>query len=233
MKVRICSTADSTETININLYQGHLCRGAVCVPGCQTNADCGQDSHCVKGQCADPCLSPNSGCATSAECRISNHRAVCICPQGLQGNPAIECKRVECTQDGDCESNKQCKEGSCINPCALPNACGINAQCKTLRHVKDCSCPNGFIGNPNIECSKDKNHCLSNPCGQNSICQSLVGGYDCRCKTGCTGDPFTGCLCGGSLVDPCSGAICGLGAECKVQLNQVRMLFYKVFLFYD
>jgi hypothetical protein len=172
----------------------------------------------VAGQCVDACAT--GGCASSAECRAANHRPVCLCPQGLQGNPKVECKRVECAADTDCESNKKCESGACINPCARQNACGTNAQCKTLRHVKTCSCPTGFIGNPNVECTKDINNCLSSPCGPHAICQNLVGGYDCRCQIGCTGDPFVGCLCGGPLVDPCLAAQCGLGAQCSVQGTQ-------------
>ena len=49
--------------------------------------------------------------------------------------------------------------------------------------------------------------------------QDLVGGYDCQCAAGCTGDPFSGCLCGGPLIDPCSTARCGLDALCIVEAN--------------
>ena len=44
----------------------------------------------------------------------------------------------------------------------------------------------------------------------------LVGGYDCKCKAGCTGDGFSGCICGGPLIDPCRNARCGLDALCTV-----------------
>jgi hypothetical protein len=156
--------------------------------------------------CKDVCAT--SECAGTAECRVSNHRPVCFCPQGLQGNPKVECRKVECARNRDCETAKSYVEGSCVNLCLLPNACGVNAQCKSVRHRKQCACPQNFIGNPNDECVPDKNECLGNPCGANAICQvelsimmqcpnhpypqDLVGGYDCQCQAGCTGDPFSG-----------------------------------------
>ena len=76
-----------------------------------------------------------------------------------------------------------------------------------------------FIGNPNVECTPDKNECASSPCGENAKCQDQVGTYSCQCKTGCTGDPFSGCVCGSPLIDPCSIARCGQGALCTVDNN--------------
>ena len=203
--------------------QGHVCRFGACTPGCAADTDCAHTQSCVAGKCADPC--EQADCAPTAECRVSNHNHLCTCPQGLQGNPKVECRRVECVSDNDCETSKQCRNGQCVNPCAQSNACGSNAQCKTIHHTKECSCPSGYIGNPNVQCTKDKNLCLSSPCGENAICNNLVGTYECKCKTGCTGDAYSGCLCGSPLTDPCRLVDCGLNAQCRVQLGQVIICF--------
>ena len=205
--------------------QGHLCRGGTCLPGCVLNTDCGDQEVCHQGQCSDPCQLASTGCARSAECRVSNHRPVCLCPQGLQGNPKVECKKVECSTSRDCESAKSCVKGSCVNLCQLQNACGVNAQCKVINHRKKCTCPVNYIGNPNAECVPDKNECVSSPCGANAVCQDQVGTYSCQCRPGCTGDPFSGCVCSGPLLDPCSSglAVCGQGALCTVDITGVAL----------
>ena len=149
--------------------QGHLCKGGTCLPGCTRDNDCNSKEACISGQCQDACT--NAGCAPTADCRVANHRPVCLCPQGLQGNPKTECRKVECVRNQDCETAKSCQDGSCVNLCLLPNACGINAQCKSIRHRKQCACPPNYVGNPSVECVPDKNECLGNPCGANAICQ--------------------------------------------------------------
>ena len=138
-------------------------------------------------------LGANAVCAPTAECRVADHRPVCLCPLGLRGNPKMECRRGEQVRNFVCSKAKSCQDGSCVDLCLSPNACGVNAQCKSTRHRKECTCPPNYVGNPSIECIPDKNECLGNPCGENAICQvniikhlksqsspaqDLVGGYD-------------------------------------------------------
>ena len=171
-----------------------------------------------------------SRCAKTAECRVTNHPSICLCPQGLQGNPKVECKRIECRSNSECEQTKSCIEGSCVNLCLLPNACGISAQCKSIRHKKKCSCPQKYVGNPNIECIPDKNECLSSPCGSNAICTERNRAGSCRRIPEYFGDPYVACRpectinpeCPSNkacrnlkCVDPCPG-LCGINAECRV-----------------
>ena len=175
---------------------------------CKNDNDCISKNICMSGHCQDACA--NAGCAPTAECRVANHRPVCLFPLGLRGNPKMECRSVECVRNFDCSKAKSCQDGSCVDLCLSPHACGVNAQCKSIRHRKECACPPNYVGNPSIECIPDKNECLGNPCGENAICQvniikhaksqsspaqDLLGGYDCKCKAGCTGDPFSGCQC--------------------------------------
>ena len=105
-----------------------------------------------------------SRCAKTAECRVANHRSICLCPQGLQRNPKVECKRIECRSNSECEQTKSCIEGSCVNLCLLPNACGISAQCKSIRHKKKCFCPKNMWAIPTLNVFQTKMN----------VCQVLV-----------------------------------------------------------
>ena len=86
--------------------------------------------------------------------QVSQHRPVCLCPNGFQGEPSKECKQVECNRDKDCGPTQMCIQGACKNPCLQPGACGTNAQCRVGPDRKaQCSCPPGHRGNPAIGCS--------------------------------------------------------------------------------
>ena len=85
---------------------------------------------CLAGKCQDPYKLPTTGCASSAECRVSNHRPVCICPQGVKNNP-----KIDCNQDQDCEPAKSCRNNKCVNLCLLPTPVVLNpsARASTTR----------------------------------------------------------------------------------------------------
>lgn len=200
---------------------GQLCKNGACLAGCRTNADCNNDQSCINGQCLDPCKRDNT-CGENAICRTVDHRVLCLCPDGFQGEPTKKCTRFECQSNEDCNNDKKCVEGFCKNPCLEPGVCGINAQCKVINRQPQCTCPPNFIGNPEVEC---KTHvpgiCLQNPCGENAICKELVGGYECQCHDGCVGDPKKGCVCDGKQVNICHSQSCGTNALCRV-LNHVE-----------
>lgn len=134
-----------------------MCDGGLCLIGCRTHSDCPASLSCTNGQCEDPCSAHGSPCGINALCRVSNHRAVCLCPEGYQGEPSQECYQLECHHDDDCEPNKRCSEyGVCTNPCLQHNVCGFNAQCRVINRKAQCSCPPGHVGNPKINCKKGK-----------------------------------------------------------------------------
>ena len=59
---------------------------------CQHDFDCPLDKECVEFNCRNPCSVPGGACqAANAECRASDHRAVCMCPVGWAGHPHKEC----------------------------------------------------------------------------------------------------------------------------------------------
>ncbi|XP_041673606.1 neurogenic locus notch homolog protein 1-like isoform X3 [Drosophila eugracilis] len=197
---------------------GQLCERGACIAGCKSNGDCAADQSCVNGKCTDPCAS-DKACGRNALCTVSEHRMLCYCPDGYEGEPSKECVQFECRVDTDCESNKRCDQGKCRNPCLEYGACGTNAQCRVVGRKAQCSCPPDFFGNPMSECRPLEGGCSSKPCGENSKCTEVPGGYECACMDGCIGDAHQGCLCGGPLVNACQDHPCGLNAACHVLEN--------------
>uniref|UniRef100_A0A1A9ZCQ3 EGF-like domain-containing protein n=1 Tax=Glossina pallidipes TaxID=7398 RepID=A0A1A9ZCQ3_GLOPL len=201
---------------------GQLCERGACVAGCKTNNDCAMDQTCTKGQCSDPCTDKQV-CGSNALCTVTDHRMLCYCPDGYDGEPTKECVQFECQHDNDCESNKKCDKGKCRNPCLEYGACGSNAQCRVVNHKPQCSCPPDFFGNPLTECQPLKGGCASNPCGINSRCSEVPGSYECSCMEGCIGDAQKGCVCEDHLVNACHDQPCGLNAACRVlQHNEAQ-----------
>lgn len=220
--------------------QGYVCDEGLCLVGCRTHSDCPSSLSCVNGQCEDPCSANGSPCGINALCRVSNHRAVCLCPEGFQGEPSQECYQLECHRDEDCEANKRCSEdGVCTNPCLQHGVCGFNAQCRVVSRKAQCSCPPGHYGNPQINCKKGNRNqtrishlnfpdnlkrfeggdeCLRRPCGVNAKCRETLNGFECTCDPGCHGDPHQACICDGG--EPCKDMRCGVNAACRIYKNQ-------------
>lgn len=216
---QICATGKCRSRCNPgNCLEGQLCQDGACIAGCRNNLDCSGDRSCINGQCLDPCTLDNT-CGENSICRVSEHRVICLCPDGFRGEPTQGCTRSECSVDSDCEIDKRCETGSCRNPCLQTGACGVNAQCRVVNRRKQCSCPPGHFGNPAIECSLETSPCARNPCGPNTRCRDANGGYECTCAPGCVGDPHKGCLCGGESVAVCAGHTCGRNAACRI-VNQ-------------
>ena len=206
---------------------GQMCRSGTCASGCKANTDCAIDQACINGQCSNPCAA-REACGRSAECRISDHRAVCLCPSGFGGDPTTGCLKNECEADSDCGSDKRCLKNRCIQPCLEPSTCGANAMCRTVTHRAQCLCPPGFYGNAQVECKQDVNECLTNPCGPNAVCTDTVGSYKCTCQPGCVGDPKKGCLCTApsTVGNPCSNVKCGTYAQCRVEPGTDQAVCY-------
>lgn len=184
--------------------------------GCRTNLDCPSDRTCVKGQCLDPCAKAGV-CGKQALCKTSDHRVVCLCPDGYKGEPTKQCLLYECERNEDCDNDKKCDNGACKNMCLQSGACGVNAQCRVSNRNAQCSCPPGYFGNPRSECLPQvPGACARNPCGDNARCRDVVGGFECSCAPGCVGDPRKGCICGDHLMNVCANKQCGKNAACRV-----------------
>ena len=68
-------------------------------PECTQDDDCALHLACIYEKCKDPCSSTT--CGTNAECRVTNHRAVCTCRPNYTGDPSKICyERKETFQPG-------------------------------------------------------------------------------------------------------------------------------------
>ncbi|CAG0880783.1 unnamed protein product [Cyprideis torosa] len=207
------------------------CVAPVLPEGCQSDEECPSNQACINGECRDPC-----NCGVGALCEVINHRPICRCPPGFEGNPNIRCEESGCKSDADCPLDKTCHQRQCVNPCILQNPCAINAECYPENHRAQCRCPPGYEGNPLVqclpegcqgdhECPLDKacinrqcvNPCLyQNPCAPNAVCFVTNHRPQCRCPPGLTGDPRQYCERPIPPPEPeCrTDADCGTGLAC-------------------
>lgn len=113
-------------------------------PGCISDSDCSNSEACINRLCRNPC----SDCGKNADCYVQNHRAICSCSSGYEGNPNIACRLVGCRTDSECGSGKACINGNCISPCIISSPCGSNAECFVNQNQAQCRCLSGYRGNP-------------------------------------------------------------------------------------
>ncbi|ROT61485.1 hypothetical protein C7M84_020737 [Penaeus vannamei] len=200
-----------------------------CGPECVLSTDCASRLTCVRQKCVDPCP---TACGNGAQCTVVNHRAVCSCPQGLQGDPYTQC--VVSPIVGTTPSPTP-MQPTAKTPCE-PNPCGQNAECKPVGLDERCSCLPGFFGNPYDYCRPE---CTSDPecpsylacvnqkcidpcpgtCGINAECLVVTHAPMCYCRPGYVGDPYQSCrpepVTTPSPLDPCNPSPCGPNSECR------------------
>ncbi|KAJ4432717.1 hypothetical protein ANN_21354 [Periplaneta americana] len=199
-------------------YQGDPYAG--CRPECVLSTDCPRNRACIRNKCTDPC--PGT-CGQGAICDVVNHIPICSCPQGMSGNPFVECRPVP--------------PPVVTQPCN-PSPCGPNSQCREINGQAVCSCVPGFIGSPpacrpecvvSSECSQNEacsNQKCRNPCpgtcGVGARCEVVNHNPICSCPPRFTGDPFIRCQ---PIPDvpvpavprnPCQPSPCGPNAVCQV-----------------
>lgn len=144
---------------------------------------------------------------------MRNHKPICSCEEGYQGNPDIACYSVECTHDSECALDKSCVNNNCVNPCLISDNCGVNAECYPNNHKADCRCRQGYHGNSldrcrvigcysNGDCPGDHscinmqciNPCVhSNPCSSLAECRVFNHLPICRCPVYYIGNPYIAC----------------------------------------
>lgn len=226
-----CSVSDSVpfRTLICKCPEGFIqdeegsCKSAqLPPPSCSTDQDCSAQESCTNRICRNPC-----NCGENAECFIRDHRPVCSCRDGFEGNPYRRCRLVGCRTNSDCESDEACINNNCISPCILNSTCGPNGECYVERNQPLCRCRNGFEGdsyigcNPiecrsNGDCPQDKQcraHRCLNPCLTGSTCganaQCLVRNHIpvCKCEQGFMGSPYVECR-------PQIPAECSVDADC-------------------
>lgn len=92
---------------------------------------------------------------------VIDERGRCVCPveHGYKLTPLGECilepRTPGCTNDAECADHQFChsETRTCEDAC-LHKVCGVNALCNATNHVGECICITGYVGNPEVQCSK-------------------------------------------------------------------------------
>ncbi|KAF2350557.1 EGF-like domain [Trinorchestia longiramus] len=203
---------------------------------CSSDVECKLEQACVSGECRSPCSTVPPPCGISAQCTVINHRSICQCRDGWEGDPRRRCTQVQtpigvCGRHEDCASDRECERssGQCLDPCAS-NPCAASALCFTVNHQPVCNCPEGYSGNPLLECfiavgCRSDSQCPPNEacindqcrdpcaCGVNAQCEVHQHRAMCKCPSGYRGDPMVFCQ---MPQNPCETSPCGEGALCEL-----------------
>ena len=59
-------------------------------PECLSDPECPTHLACIQEKCQDPCFTHS--CGQNAECKVKNHRALCVCLYGFVGDPYTLCE---------------------------------------------------------------------------------------------------------------------------------------------
>ena len=184
----------------------------------------------MRNKCVNPCSS--GVCGYRALCEVRNHRATCICPNPLTGNPFSYCTDVR---------QPPPPPEPIVDPCN-PSPCGINAQCTSRpgsRHAT-CSCPPHLqYGSPYVECKPEcvlnsdcPSHlaCVSQrctdpcpgACGANALCRAVNHFAQCYCPPGMEGDARIRCRERVIVQPPKPRPECEVDQECPNDKQCIR-----------
>ena len=64
------------------------CERIIINPGCIRDSDCPSDEACINALCKDPCA-----CGSNAACTVRDHKPICSCLAGYDGNPQVHCSK--------------------------------------------------------------------------------------------------------------------------------------------
>ena len=122
---------------------------------CSVDIDCPFSKECRNQECVDPC--DYISCGSQALCKAESHIGICYCPQGLQGNPIVNCVEVGCQQDNDCSTSERCNRGTGnCTPLCTGQPCAQGAYCKASQHREICTCVAPLKGDGHIYCAECK-----------------------------------------------------------------------------
>lgn len=89
---------NSGDTPACSCQPGFIGAPPNCRPECTISAECPATLACVAQKCKDPC---EQACGTRAICSVVDHRAICACEPGLEGDPFQGCSQPK----GNCQSH--------------------------------------------------------------------------------------------------------------------------------
>lgn len=219
------------------------CKPVGRIPGCILDADCGANEACISNICKNPC-----NCGRHAECRIKDHKPVCSCEQGYDGNPEIDCDiKIECHSDSECTGTHSCINRKCEPVCAGPDGrqCGERAECYGINHRAVCECAPGLSGNPlvgcvllgcrtNSDCPSSKaciNTQCENPCNKTDdchpteVCKVYNHQPECACPAGTRGDLTRGCVQLDEICHTdgdCPSRMACIGSTCRDACDTIK-----------
>ncbi|KAG8227100.1 hypothetical protein J437_LFUL007437 [Ladona fulva] len=148
------------------------------IAGCSSDTECAEDKSCVEGVCRNPC-----NCGLNSECRVVDHKPVCSCRQGYEGNPEIKCVPLGCRSDDECSSQHACENGNCVPVCKPDGRpCGTDATCRGANHRALCECLPGLAGDPYVSCT-------AIGCRSDSECPTTRACINGQCENPCDKDP--------------------------------------------
>lgn len=216
------------------------CIEGMCLLGCRSNKNCPSKQACINNKCQDPCNQKGS-CGPNAICNCENHKTVCKCPSGFEGNPTPQqgCIRVPtmCQKTSERAAAHLCIKNHCTFPCEDNGNCAVGERCANNACVKVCygdsNCLPGEICIDSVcqpGCTVDTDCRLSQVCekGQckcaNGFIRSSQGCVDineceknpCHRTALCKNQPgsYT-CVCpDGQVGDPYVKPGCRTGAQC-------------------
>lgn len=61
-----------------------------CRPECVIDQDCISSLTCIQKKCLDPCA---GSCGFNTNCTVQNHRPICHCYEGYEGDPFSGCAK--------------------------------------------------------------------------------------------------------------------------------------------
>ena len=193
------------------------CKGGKCylqAGKCYTSNDCITEDKCVSHSCVNACTGVTCS-KTEPNCWAYFHEGRCQCtdiPSDTCGegykcvnSGGWHCKPTTCSSDSDCDTEKVCVKGKCIDPCTLKTCSGTTPHCWAYFHEAKCQC------SPNPD-----------TCGAGFNCVNS-GGWHCKpitCSSDGDCDTSKACV-SGKCVDPCASKTCsGTTPHCWVSFHK-------------
>lgn len=220
----ICGPRAVCESGKCLCPEGFSGNAADLIKGCTIKEQCFYDGDCnsaeicfqiAKGfrKCVDTCSKIQ--CGPNALCVGQNHRSVCICADGYNGNPSdlnIGCQPEQklidhipgsCNVDTDCNKGHACVllengQKSCLSVCQKV-VCSQNEICHVDKNgYPVCQCEQGYIWNP-----------VASICDKPST-PDCIKDNDCSRSAACKPDPLGVLKC----AHVCSEYTCPENSEC-------------------
>ncbi len=232
-------------TANSHCESFEYCKDNQCVlqaGKCYTSNDCQYNDYCKDHSCVPAC-DPNPCSGKTPRCAVySSHTAKCTCTPSPDSCGAgyncvnsggYNCKPTTCSSDDDCDHDKACKNGKCVDPCD-PNPCsGKTPRCAVYsNHTAKCTCtPSPDSCGAGYNCVNSGGfNCKPTTCSSDDDCDQSKACKNGKCVDPCDPNPCSGeqprcgsgshrakCYCTSTSCP--AGYVCD-GASCKMKTTE-------------